>query len=182
MDNDPRQAFTSRRVILFWLASALGVKELLPAYLGTTLGPEDLLTGVSFASSGSGFDPLTPAITVLILSLKPLLGFSSVHWHVLVNVYPCLLIIFGGATTVGAVAAGSTGTVQGVQEEGGRHCRQKESQQHHLCKFIRCMRRERRYSQQLLSSRILEAAFLWLFFLCQIPGTQSFWFCWGKAF
>lgn len=45
----------------------MGVKELLPAYLGIVeLPPEDLLTGVSFASGGSGFDPLTPEIAVSV--------------------------------------------------------------------------------------------------------------------
>ncbi|TXG52021.1 hypothetical protein EZV62_021190 [Acer yangbiense] len=37
----------------------LGIKELLPAYLDPNLRPEDLLTGVSFASGGCGYDPLT---------------------------------------------------------------------------------------------------------------------------
>ncbi|KAF8377799.1 hypothetical protein HHK36_031184 [Tetracentron sinense] len=50
------------------LAEELGIKELLPAYLDPTLQIQDLLTGVSFASGGSGFDPLTAEI-VSVLSL-----------------------------------------------------------------------------------------------------------------
>ncbi|KAL6909804.1 hypothetical protein ACP4OV_001463 [Aristida adscensionis] len=44
------------------LASKLGVKELLPAYLSDDLQLNDLLTGVAFASGGSGYDPLTSKI------------------------------------------------------------------------------------------------------------------------
>lgn len=50
-------------------AQELGVKDLLPAYLDPNLKTEDLLTGVSFASGGSGYDPLTPKIVVIIKSL-----------------------------------------------------------------------------------------------------------------
>lgn len=42
----------------------MGIKESVPAYLDPTLGLEDLLTGVTFASAGSGFDPVTAEITV----------------------------------------------------------------------------------------------------------------------
>jgi hypothetical protein len=45
-------------------AAKLGIKDLLPAYLGTNLTNEDLLTGVSFASGGTGYDPLTAQIAV----------------------------------------------------------------------------------------------------------------------
>lgn len=41
------------------LASELGIKELVPAYLDPNLHSTDLLTGVSFASGGAGYDPLT---------------------------------------------------------------------------------------------------------------------------
>jgi len=44
---------------LFFSASKFGVKKLLPAYLDPNLQLQDLLTGVSFASGGSGYDPLT---------------------------------------------------------------------------------------------------------------------------
>ncbi|CAN6245752.1 unnamed protein product [Urochloa humidicola] len=44
------------------LASMLGVKELLPPYLSDNLQPNDLLTGVAFASRGSGYDPLTSTL------------------------------------------------------------------------------------------------------------------------
>lgn len=51
-------------------ASYIGLKkELLPPYLDPNLNIEELMTGVSFASAGSGFDPLTPSITVCHASL-----------------------------------------------------------------------------------------------------------------
>lgn len=42
----------------------LGIKELLPAFRDPTLQPKDLLSGVSFASGGAGYDPLTSKIAV----------------------------------------------------------------------------------------------------------------------
>ncbi|XP_017246206.1 GDSL esterase/lipase EXL3-like [Daucus carota subsp. sativus] len=46
-----------------FVAAALGIKEVLPAYLDPHLQSEDLLTGVSFASGGMGYDPVTSKIT-----------------------------------------------------------------------------------------------------------------------
>ncbi|OIV97583.1 hypothetical protein TanjilG_12340 [Lupinus angustifolius] len=48
------------------IAEELGIKDLLPAYLDPNLKPSDLLTGVSFASGASGYDPLTPKIASVI--------------------------------------------------------------------------------------------------------------------
>jgi hypothetical protein len=41
------------------------VKDTLPAYLNPALSPQDLPTGVCFASGGSGFDDLTANMQVL---------------------------------------------------------------------------------------------------------------------
>ncbi|KAM7262589.1 hypothetical protein ACFE04_000272 [Oxalis oulophora] len=41
-------------------------KEYVPPYLDPTLSIEELMTGVSFASAGSGYDPLTPKISGVI--------------------------------------------------------------------------------------------------------------------
>ena len=52
-------------LILFQLlAEELGIKELVPAYLDPYLQPQELKTGVCFASGGSGYDSLTPKIVV----------------------------------------------------------------------------------------------------------------------
>lgn len=42
------------------------MKELIPAYLDPNLKPQDLPTGVSFASGGCGFDPQTAQIVVRV--------------------------------------------------------------------------------------------------------------------
>lgn len=48
------------------VASALGVKDTLPAFLNPSLTSQDLVTGVCFASGGSGFDDLTATSQVHI--------------------------------------------------------------------------------------------------------------------
>jgi hypothetical protein len=65
-------------------ASYVGVKkELLPAYLDPNVitNVEELMSGVSFASAGSGYDPLTPTISVCIyqnsfFSAKPIFDIT----------------------------------------------------------------------------------------------------------
>ncbi|XP_062227606.1 GDSL esterase/lipase EXL1-like [Phragmites australis] len=55
--------FSNGKVPGDFLASKLGVKELLPPYLGGDLQLNDLLTGVAFPSGGSGYDPLTSTLS-----------------------------------------------------------------------------------------------------------------------
>ncbi|PRQ50171.1 putative triacylglycerol lipase [Rosa chinensis] len=50
------------------VASDFAVKKILPAYLDPKLQLQDLLTGVCFASAGSGYDPLTAKL-LSVLSL-----------------------------------------------------------------------------------------------------------------
>ncbi|KAJ0974220.1 hypothetical protein J5N97_016185 [Dioscorea zingiberensis] len=64
----PTGRFSNGKIPSDFIVSGLGVKELLPPYLGDDLPPEEIITGVSFASSGSGYDPLTPVI-VSVLSM-----------------------------------------------------------------------------------------------------------------
>ncbi|KAL0407406.1 UNVERIFIED_CONTAM: GDSL esterase/lipase [Sesamum latifolium] len=47
-------------------ATYVGIKEYVPPYLDPNLTLEDLMTGVSFASAGSGFDPLTAQLSGVI--------------------------------------------------------------------------------------------------------------------
>ncbi|XP_006662173.2 GDSL esterase/lipase EXL3-like [Oryza brachyantha] len=51
--------FSDGKISVDFLASALGVKEMLPPYLDKKLTMDDLRTGVSFASAGSGYDNAT---------------------------------------------------------------------------------------------------------------------------
>ncbi|KAH9693479.1 GDSL esterase/lipase EXL3 [Citrus sinensis] len=56
--------FSNGKVPSDLIAEELGIKELLPAYLQPNLQPEDLLTGVTFASGGCGYDPLTTELAL----------------------------------------------------------------------------------------------------------------------
>ena len=49
---------------LMFTVEGLGIKDLLPPYLDRNLQDSDLITGVSFASAGSGLDNLTSKILV----------------------------------------------------------------------------------------------------------------------
>ncbi|KAK1556712.1 hypothetical protein Q3G72_010607 [Acer saccharum] len=62
----PTGRFTNGRLTTDFLASYMGVKDYIPPYLDPTLSMEELITGVSFASAGSGFDPLTPTLANVI--------------------------------------------------------------------------------------------------------------------
>ncbi|XP_078162296.1 GDSL esterase/lipase At5g42170-like isoform X2 [Carex rostrata] len=57
--------FSNGKIPPDFLASQLGIKEYLPAYLDPELSDEDLLTGVSFASGGAGFDNISAKIANL---------------------------------------------------------------------------------------------------------------------
>ncbi|KAE9603521.1 hypothetical protein Lal_00001947 [Lupinus albus] len=62
----PSGRFCNGKIPTDLLAEELGIKNLIPAYLDPNLKPSDLLTGVSFASGASGYDPLTPKIASVI--------------------------------------------------------------------------------------------------------------------
>ncbi|KAI3740671.1 hypothetical protein L2E82_31141 [Cichorium intybus] len=62
----PTGRFTNGRLVSDFIASYVGIKDSVPAYLDPTLRIEDLMTGVSFASAGSGYDPLTPTLSSAI--------------------------------------------------------------------------------------------------------------------
>ncbi|RDX86234.1 GDSL esterase/lipase EXL3, partial [Mucuna pruriens] len=67
--NQPTGRFSNGLIPSDIIAAKFGVKNILPAYLDPKLQPQDLLTGVSFASGGAGYDPLTSKIaSVLSLS------------------------------------------------------------------------------------------------------------------
>ncbi|KAI4964478.1 hypothetical protein ZWY2020_005688 [Hordeum vulgare] len=67
-DHRPTGRFCNGRIPTDFIASKLGLKYLLPAYLqqSPNLTAHDLLTGVSFASGGTGYDPLTAQLASVI--------------------------------------------------------------------------------------------------------------------
>ncbi|KAF8676731.1 hypothetical protein HU200_046846 [Digitaria exilis] len=67
VNHKPTGRFCNGRIPTDFIASRLGLKELLPPYLSSEpLEKHDLVTGVSFASGGTGFDPLTPKLASVI--------------------------------------------------------------------------------------------------------------------
>lgn len=69
--------FSNGKLITDFLVSKLGLMDLLPAYLDPMINNHDLLTGVSFASAGSGFDDLTAEISNVIRMEKQIEYFGQ---------------------------------------------------------------------------------------------------------
>ncbi|KAL3519912.1 hypothetical protein ACH5RR_018061 [Cinchona calisaya] len=73
----PTGRFTNGKLASDFIAKYLGIKEFVPPYLDPNLRIEELMSGVSFASAGSGFDPLTPQIGNVISMSKQLEYFKE---------------------------------------------------------------------------------------------------------
>ncbi|VFQ89066.1 unnamed protein product [Cuscuta campestris] len=74
----PTGRFSNGRLVTDFIASYIGVKENIPPYLDQSLSLEELTTGVSFASGGSGYDPLTsPSIGGVITIERQLQYFRE---------------------------------------------------------------------------------------------------------
>ncbi|CAF1982501.1 unnamed protein product [Brassica oleracea] len=73
----PTGRFCNGKIPADFIAEFLGVKPTLPPYLKPGLTHEDLVTGVSFASGGSGFDPLTPIVVSAIPMSNQLTYFQE---------------------------------------------------------------------------------------------------------
>ncbi|KAF8087702.1 hypothetical protein N665_0570s0016 [Sinapis alba] len=58
--------FSDGKLATDFLASSLGLKLTLPAYLDPSVKPLDLLTGVSFASAGGGLDARTAMLSLTL--------------------------------------------------------------------------------------------------------------------
>ncbi|KAM7462534.1 hypothetical protein LguiA_030655 [Lonicera macranthoides] len=65
----PTGRFSNAKTPSDLIASELGVKDTIPAYLDPTIQNKDLMTGVSFASGGTGYDPQTSEL-MLVYSLS----------------------------------------------------------------------------------------------------------------
>ncbi|KNA16355.1 hypothetical protein SOVF_089900 [Spinacia oleracea] len=77
MDGVSTGRFSNGRIPTDLIAEELSIKQYLPAYLDANLSPEDLLTGVSFASGASGFDPLTSKIASALPLTEQLEDFKE---------------------------------------------------------------------------------------------------------
>ncbi|KAF7003864.1 hypothetical protein CFC21_019142 [Triticum aestivum] len=84
-NHEPTGRFSNGLIPTDFMAQGLNVKELLPPYLGVEHTREDLLTGVSFASGATGFDPLTPVI-VNVISLEQQLAYFDEYRGKLVDI------------------------------------------------------------------------------------------------
>lgn len=73
----PTGRFSNGRLTPDFIVSYIGIKESIPPYLDPTLSIEELMTGVSFASAGSGFDPLTAKVSNVIGIPKQLENFKE---------------------------------------------------------------------------------------------------------
>ncbi|VYS49446.1 unnamed protein product [Arabidopsis thaliana] len=69
--------FSDGRVPSDLIAEKLGLAKTLPAYMNPYLKPEDLLKGVTFASGGTGYDPLTAKIMSVISVWDQLIYFKE---------------------------------------------------------------------------------------------------------
>ncbi|TKY57614.1 GDSL esterase/lipase EXL3 [Spatholobus suberectus] len=69
----PTGRFSNGKVPSDFIVEELGIKEFLPACLKSNLQSSDLVTGVCFASGGSGYDPLTS----ILESSMPITGQLS---------------------------------------------------------------------------------------------------------
>lgn len=65
-DHKPTGRFSNGKLSTDFIAAGLGLKETLPPYLDPDLNTQDLMTGVSFASAGTGYDNLTAELASVI--------------------------------------------------------------------------------------------------------------------
>ncbi|XP_019255145.1 PREDICTED: GDSL esterase/lipase At5g45960-like [Nicotiana attenuata] len=77
VNHKPTGRFTNGRLITDYIVSYLGIKDFVPPYLDPSLSLEELMTGVSFASGSSGFDPLTAQLSGVIPLEKQLEYFKE---------------------------------------------------------------------------------------------------------
>ncbi|KAL3514794.1 hypothetical protein ACH5RR_027511 [Cinchona calisaya] len=73
----PTGRFSNSKTPPDLIAEELGIKEIVPAYLDPNLQANDLPTGVSFASGGSGYDPQTPQLVSVISLAQQLEHFKE---------------------------------------------------------------------------------------------------------
>jgi len=107
----------------------------LPPYLDPNLKRHDLLTGVSFASAASGYDPQTNKIAVNNYShFKPhnvIFSFSSAYLLTLT-----ITFFLSYVTLVSAIIIRSTRKFRGIQNQVTRHGWRKQNINNYIEKRI----------------------------------------------
>ncbi|XP_020536595.1 GDSL esterase/lipase At1g06990 isoform X2 [Jatropha curcas] len=73
----PTGRCSNGKLIPDFLGSFLGIKETIPPFLDPNLSNQDILTGVCFASAGSGYDYLTTSVSGVIPMSKQLEFFND---------------------------------------------------------------------------------------------------------
>ncbi|TXG49443.1 hypothetical protein EZV62_025318 [Acer yangbiense] len=73
----PTGRFSNGKLVPDFLASALGIKDKVPPFLDPNLSDEELVSGVCFASAGSGWDDLTTMMTRVITADKQIDMFKD---------------------------------------------------------------------------------------------------------
>ncbi|QHO27818.1 hypothetical protein HN51_024912 [Arachis hypogaea] len=73
----PTGRFSNGKLVPDFIASILNIKDTVPPFLDPNLSNEELLTGVSFASGGSGFDEFTAVLTGAIPMSKQIELFKA---------------------------------------------------------------------------------------------------------
>ncbi|KAK9940900.1 hypothetical protein M0R45_017534 [Rubus argutus] len=72
----PTGRFSNGKLIPDFLASMLNIKESIPPFLDPSLSDNNLVTGVSFASGGSGFDDITGVVGGIVPFSKQIEHFK----------------------------------------------------------------------------------------------------------
>ncbi|XP_020865864.1 GDSL esterase/lipase EXL1 isoform X2 [Arabidopsis lyrata subsp. lyrata] len=92
------------------VAEELGIKPNIPAYRDPNLKPEDLLTGVTFASGGAGYVPLTTKIALhyTVASFTALMADNARSFAQTLYGYGARRILVFGAPPIGCVPSQRT--------------------------------------------------------------------------
>ncbi|KAG6648416.1 GDSL esterase/lipase EXL1-like isoform X2 [Carya illinoinensis] len=119
----PTGRFGNGKVPSDMMAEELGVRDIVPAYLDPLLLPQDLITGVTFASGGAGYDPLTPKIVYDVPSYTDLMVDQAANF--LKEIYEL------GARRIGVLGAPPIGCVPSQRTLAGgilRQCSERHNQ------------------------------------------------------
>ncbi|XP_055961519.1 GDSL esterase/lipase At1g06990-like [Mercurialis annua] len=73
----PTGRFSNGKLIPDFIASSFGIKESVPPFLDPTLSDNEIVTGVNFASAGSGYDEATTLLTNALSPKKQVDLFKS---------------------------------------------------------------------------------------------------------